>query len=239
MVVIKVLHLGKGMESLELLPEKGVIKLYGETYLGNLFKPDGKIKGFLNTAFEIKSDRGTVALEVEDNKGKLKNSLVIEQNGTHVRGIRDFIVGNSFSTEFPCYKLTKRSKKLEAAVIHTNHVTSDINQKLVLRSDLLTKLSGSEGTHIDGKEILWTADQEVLLKSINGSVILSAKDGINIKVQSIPVVRSPSMSTLSTQYKVCVCMPEGKLFRVPVPKDRSSHTACHGIDVSPTLNPCA
>lgn len=238
-VVFRVLHLGQGMESLELIPEQKIIKFYGETFFGRLFKPDGIIKGFGNTPFEIKGvGNGSVLFEVEDAKRNIQNTFKIEKNGTHIRGVKNFIVGNSFSTESPSFKLTKRSRNIEARVTSTNHITSEKNEDLSLKSDLFTKLSGSEGTLIDGKEILLTADQQVLLKSINGSVVLSGKKGVSINVAKIPIVHTRSVSTLTTQYKVCVCMPEGRLFRVPVSREPNSHAACHNIDYSSSLNPC-
>ena len=68
--------------------------------------------------------------------------------------------------------------------------------------------------------------------------MFSGKEGINIEVTKIHIVRSRSSISLTTQYKVCVCMPQGKLFRVPVSKDLSSHAACYNIDVSPQYDPC-
>lgn len=234
-VIFRVLHLGQGMESMEFIPDHGIIKFYGEAIFEKLFKPDGQIKGFDNSPFEITGRKGAVIFEVEDNKGKIKNTFKIEQNGTHVKGVKSFNVGESFSTNSP--NIAGASKNLEAKLVSTGHITSSLNEKLVLRSDMYTRLSGSEGTNIEGKEIFWTADQQVYLKSINGSIMLSGKEGVSIDVTKIPIVRSRS-TFLTTQYKVCVCMPQGKLFRVPVSKDFSSHAACYNIDVSPQYDPC-
>uniref|UniRef100_A0A0A9WDI9 Beta-sarcoglycan n=2 Tax=Lygus hesperus TaxID=30085 RepID=A0A0A9WDI9_LYGHE len=238
-VIFSVLRLGQGMESLELVPRENVVKFFGEADLGNVFKPNGKIEGVRGFTTQIRGVRGPVHLEVEDSKRRVRNSLVLEQNGTHVKGMRSFTVGDFFAAEKPDFRLLSGARNLQAKHIETGRVSGPMNEKLVMRSDAFTKLKGSEGTRIEGKEILWTADQEVRLKSVNGSIVLNGgKGGISLDVKSIPIVSKGLGGHQSSQYKVCVCMPQGKLFRVPVSKDYNSQMGCYNIDISPEHNPC-
>ncbi|BES99467.1 Sarcoglycan complex subunit protein [Nesidiocoris tenuis] len=237
--IFSVLRLGQGMESLELLPDQGVVKFFGDADLGNIYKPNGKIEGVRGYSTQLRGVKGGVHLEVEDSRGRVRNSLTLEQNGTHVKGMRSFTVGGFFAAEKPDFRLLSGARNLHGRHIETGRVAGPLGEKAVYRSDAFTKLKGSEGTRIEGKEILLTADQEVRLKSVNGSIILTGgKGGISLDVKSIPIVTKSLGGYLASQYKVCVCMPQGKLFRVPVSKDYNSQMGCYNIDVSPQHNPC-
>ena len=51
--IIGVLHLGKGMEFLELVPEMESIKFFGSTDLDRIYKKDGIIEGFSDVPMTI------------------------------------------------------------------------------------------------------------------------------------------------------------------------------------------
>ncbi|CAB0016700.1 unnamed protein product [Nesidiocoris tenuis] len=209
------------------------------TMESNIYKPNGKIEGVRGYSTQLRGVKGGVHLEVEDSRGRVRNSLTLEQNGTHVKGMRSFTVGGFFAAEKPDFRLLSGARNLHGRHIETGRVAGPLGEKAVYRSDAFTKLKGSEGTRIEGKEILLTADQEVRLKSVNGSIILTGgKGGISLDVKSIPIVTKSLGGYLASQYKVCVCMPQGKLFRVPVSKDYNSQMGCYNIDVSPQHNPC-
>lgn len=239
-VIFSVLRLGQSMESMELVPEEGVVKFFGESDLGTVHKSDGKIESFLESETKVTGVKASVMLEVEDDRGRVRNSLILDQNGTLAKGINSFKVGQIFTAESPNFQLKNGGRNIQAKLANVGRVSSPLNEKLILRSDAFTKLKGSEGTRIEGKEILWSADQQVKLKSVNGSIILNSKSGLILDVKNIPIVSKENNggTPLSSQYKVCVCMPQGKLFRVPVANDHTSHVACHNIDVTPEYNPC-
>jgi len=50
------------------------------------------------------------------------------------------------------------------------------------------KLKGNEGINIRGRGIILGADQDLLLRSINGSIILDGVDGILLDVNSMPII---------------------------------------------------
>lgn len=94
---------------------------------------------------------------------------------------------------------------------------------------------------MESKELFWSADQDIYLKSINGSVVLSGKEGVFIDVRYLPIAvtmnKTDKYSQGTGQFKVCVCMPQGKLFRIAVPTGQK--VTCSHVNMTGDLNPCA
>jgi beta-sarcoglycan len=247
-IILGVLRLGQGMESLELVPEKSLVLFYGNTDLDRIYKRDGKLEGFYECPVEITGDNGSVSVNLVDKEGRMAEPKInVNLNSTTITGVNSFdvhdpLTGHSvFSTDFPNFGLPRGVKKLDIKMAQTQRITSPVNSSLFLRSDTYTRLRGTEGTRMEGREIVWSADQDIYLKSVNGSVILSGREGISVDIKSIPVALGDSLGVnpTSVQYKVCVCMPEGKLFRVPVSSGgNNKHVGCHNVNLSPQTNPC-
>lgn len=245
-IILGVLRLGQGMESLELVPEKSLIMFYGNTDLDRIYKRDGKLEGFSECPVEMIGDNGSVYINLVDKEGRVTEPRInVNHSSTTVTGVhsfdvRDPLTGHSvFSTGFPNFGLPRGVKKLDIRMAQTQRITSPVNSSLFLRSDTYTRLRGTEGTRMEGREIVWSADQDIYLKSVNGSVILSGHEGISVDVKSIPIALGDGGNPTSVQYKVCVCMPEGKLFRVPVPSGgNNKHVGCHNVNLSSQTNPC-
>lgn len=87
------------------------------------------------------------------------------------------------------------------------------------------------------REIVWSADQDIYLRSVNGSIVLSGKEGTYIDVERLPLAKLAKKSYITAQFKICVCMPQGKLFRVPVANAKDP-VYCHQADMSAEFNPC-
>jgi len=246
-IILGVLRLGQGMESLELVPEKSLVMFYGITDLDRIYKRDGKLEGFDECPVEITGDNGSVHIILVDKEGHVTEPKInVTVSSTIITGVNSFDVRDPvtnhsvFSTDFPNFGLPRGVKKLDIRMAQTRRITSPINASLFLRSETYTRLRGSEGTHMEGREIVWSADQDIYLKSVNGSVILSGREGISVDIKSIPIASGREGGNLnSVQYKVCVCMPEGKVFRVPVPLGgNNKHIGCHNVDLSSHTNPC-
>jgi beta-sarcoglycan len=127
-------------------------------------------------------------------------------------------------------------------MVTTSRIAAPIDQNLTIRSDSVINLHGTEGTRMEGKEMLWSADQDIYLKSVNGSIVLSGKEGVFIDMKSIPIAMSHDdkgfqYNDAQGQFKVCVCMPQGKLFRLPVPSGQAK-VSCSHVNLSPIYNPC-
>ncbi|PSN34851.1 Beta-sarcoglycan [Blattella germanica] len=245
-IILGVLRLGQGMESLELVPEESLIMFYGNTDLDRVYKRDGKLEGFYECPVEMTGDNNSVAIDLVDREGRpMEPKIHLDLNSTTITGIdsfdvRDPVTGRSvFSTGFPNFGLPRGVSKLDIKMAQTRRITSPVNSSLHFQSQSYARLRGTEGTRMEGREIVWSADQDIYLKSVNGSVILSGHEGISVNINKIPILRGDADEGNSMQYKVCVCMPEGKLFRVPVPATgNNKHVGCHNVNLSPRTNPC-
>ncbi|KAJ8880561.1 hypothetical protein PR048_017031 [Dryococelus australis] len=239
-IILGVLRLGQGMESLELIPEESTIMFYGTTDLDRVYKRDGRLEGFGNSPVEVTGDNGSVLINVVGNTGRAEPRIAVGLNGTYLSNVKSFevkdpITGHKyFSTGFPNFGLPHGVKHLDIKMAQTRHVRSPVSESLYVRADTYAYLRGNEGTHMDGKEIVWSADQDIYLKSVNGSVILSGKEGISVDVKNIPIAKT-SLNPGAAQYKVCVCMPGGKLFRVPVPFGKRAQASCSRIATDPCI----
>jgi len=145
-----------------------------------------------------------------------------------------------FTTDFPNFGLPNGVETIDVKIAETHRVASPVNESLTIQSDSQISLHGAEGVRMESKDIVWSADVDVFLKSVNGSIVLDAKDGFFIDVENIPVAPMfLSSPTSHEQYKVCVCMPQGKLFKVPVRPGTSSRTVnCARVARNPENDPC-
>ncbi|XP_046981278.1 beta-sarcoglycan [Schistocerca americana] len=245
-VILGVLRLGQGMESLELVPEQGLITFYGTTDLDRVYKPDGKLEGFDEWPVEIAGDNNSVSLRIDGKDATKMSELKMSLDNATVNNVKSFDVHDPvsgkpiFSTGFPNFGLPHGVDKLQIKIAQTRRITSSVNNSLYLQSRTFIRLKGNEGTRMEGREIVWSADQDIFLKSVNGSVTLDGHEGISINMKDIPSVNHDRDSSvqLITQYKLCVCWPGGKLYRVPVTLGENARIACHNVDFSPLMNPC-
>lgn len=239
MTILGVLKLGQGMESLELVPEEYAIKFFGDTNLDNVYKRDGLIEGYDDEPINILANNGTIVMNFLSRNGRLTEKLHLIKNGTYVKNVDTFEIKDKngkilFTTNNPKFNIRKNLKNIDTEMIQTSRIVSPINDDLQINAKNIT-LKGAEGTNIESKEIDWRADQHIYLKTINGSIVLSSTKGLFI--EKLPII-TERPNFVSSQYKVCVCMPQGKLFRIPVPKDSKSPIYCNHINLSPKHNPC-
>ncbi|KAJ8921908.1 hypothetical protein NQ315_008541 [Exocentrus adspersus] len=238
LTILAVLRLGQGMESIELIPQDGTIKLLGNIDLDHIYKRDGVMEGYQDEPIEITAEDSMILFNLNSRTGRASTKLKVEKNETLFRGITSFIVKNEkdealFTITDPVFTSLKRGKNLKTNRIQSNKIRSPSGHDLKIEGDEIN-LKGAEGTKIEGKEIVWSADQDIYLSS-NGSIVLSAKDGVYIDVSRIPIAKLNGNSYLTGQFKVCVCVPGGKLFRIPV-ADPNDRVYCHHINMQ--QNPC-
>lgn len=234
--ILGVLHLGQGMENLEIISEDSTIKFFGDTDLGYIYKPDGKLEGFLEVPVEIVGKNGSILINIanrSNRNSRAVNVLHMTHNSTIFQNVNTFEVKNNngkniFRTNKPTWHILRHIQNLETEMVQTNKIVSPVEENLILEARNIT-LKGTEGTAVEGKEILCTADQNIYLNSVNGSIILSAKEGVHLDIKRIPIA-VPKHTDITGQYKVCICMPQGKLFRVPVSKNPKERTYCHHIN---------
>lgn len=230
-----------------MVPEADSIKFFGSADLDRIYKKDGIIEGFSDIPLTITGDKGNVEINLRKENGNPQNKMLMSKNGTQFNGINHFDIRDAatdevvFSTHRPTYNLPTGIDNLHARMVSTSKLASPIDDSMQLnntKGKLL--LRGSEGVSMDAKEIILSADQNVQLKTVNGSIYLSGYKGTYLDIKNIPVVEEhDGIKIENKQYKICVCMPQGKLFRVPI--TNVNHNAQRGacVHFSASFDPCA
>ncbi|CAH0599378.1 unnamed protein product [Chrysodeixis includens] len=243
--ILAVLRLGQGMESMEFLPEHNAVKFFGDTDFEHLYKKDGLIESFRDTPMSITSENGSVMFNLQIKPSRYENKLTVNTSGVFVRGVNalELVDPDSgevvFSTADPEMNVPDGLQNLHAKQISVKRITSPVDEDLTLRSENSAHLRGAEGTHMESKELYWSADQDIYLKSVNGSIVLSGKEGVFIDVRYLPIASASNKTDKfvgTGQFKVCVCMPQGKLFRIAVPNGQK--VTCSHVNMTGDLNPC-
>ncbi|CAK9824498.1 SGCB [Anthophora retusa] len=208
----------------------------------------GVCQSYGDESMEIAGVEAGVQIDVNSHRlyDETRAKVMILPNGTTMSKIESFEVKDPktgtvyFTTDFPNFGLPSGVEKIDVKIAETHRITSPVNESLTVNSDDQISMQGAEGASMESKDIVWSADTDIFLKSINGSIVLNAKDGVSINIESIPVapmfLQNPSGHE---QYKVCICMPQGKLFRVPVRTGGTSRSVnCARISRTPENDPC-
>lgn len=241
--IIGVLRMSKGMQSIELIPEEEIIKFFGTTDLDRIYKRDGNIEGFIDEPVEIIGDAGNVLVNLLHRSGHSHTKLLINKNGINFKGINSFEIEDPisgeivFTTHRPHYNIPNGVNNLNAKIISTSRITSPIEKSLEIESNK-TVLRGSEGLTLDSQEILIVSEDKIIINNTIGSTyLISNNDGIYLDMDRIPVINSEhGIRSASIQYKICVCMPQGKLFRIPIPRGHNFKITC--THFNPKHDPC-
>lgn len=151
--------------------------------------------------------------------------MLMSKNGTQFNGVNRFELRDEktneilFTTHEPTFNLPSGIEELYASSISSQRITPALDHDLVVnntRGKILFR--GSEGIELKAKESVLAADQLLQLKSEHGSIHLISNAGIFLDMKNIPIVEEhDGIKIESKQYKICVCMPQGKLFRVAIP----------------------
>ncbi|KOB75090.1 putative beta-sarcoglycan, partial [Operophtera brumata] len=197
------------LESMEFLPEHNAIKFFGDADLDHVYKRDGLIESFRDEPMSISSENGSVVLSRSDTR------VTVNTSGVFIRGVSSLELRDPTTGEAVSLRHARDGEHVRS--VHPRR---------------------AEGTHMESKELSWTADQDIHIRSINGSVVLSGKEGVYIDVRYLPIAMplSKAGTQATGQFKVCVCMPQGKLFRIAVPTGQK--VTCSHINMTGDMNPC-
>lgn len=245
--IIGVLHLGKGIYGMELIPEEDVVKFYGETDLDRVFSKNvGQFEGFLDDPVTIEGDNAPVYVRMHHRNTHSSNRLAVEKSGVQFRGVNTFelkdpINGETiFTTHRPHYSIPNGANNLISKVNSASRIVSPVDKHLVVSSlDNRLSIRGSEGIHADAADVYVKAEQNILLNSTQGATYLEGgSSGIYLDMDKIPIVNSEmGLRAGSVQYKICVCMPQGIVFRIEIPQDHNgSKISC--VHFSSKHDPC-
>lgn len=232
LTIMGVLRLGKGVQGMELIPEMDLIKFYDETDLDRIQTNSIGIHGFSDVPVSISSDgeESGVHLKVFRNANSASASnerdrVVLNKDGIVLQAnlfeIKDPVDRSTiFTTHRPQYSMpTGMDGVLQTKVASTSRISSPVGVPLVMDSDGHISVKGSEGVFIDGSAIELQVEHHVSINSTQGATVFEAGTGIFLDMDHIPIVSSElGLRTGSVQYKICVCMPVGILFRIAIPR---------------------
>ncbi|XP_030369794.1 beta-sarcoglycan [Scaptodrosophila lebanonensis] len=248
LTIIGVLRLGKGVQGIELIPELDVFKFYGSTDLDRVFtKSFGQIEGFTDIPVTIGGEGGGVHVRVFARNGVPSDRIVLDKDGIVVRATNLFEVKDPdgrlsiFTTHRPQYNMPAGVDVLKAKAVSASRITSPISEPLVLESDGRIAIKGSEGISLDAANALLQAEHHVAINATQGATVLEAGSGIFLDMDRIPIVSSElGLRTGSVQYKICVCMPQGNLFRIAIPRVHNGpKISCAHFSAKEGEDPCA
>jgi beta-sarcoglycan len=179
-----------------------------------------------------------------DRKNQPINRFMMGSNGTEFKGLNHISI-NDPDTNLPIfassklqYNMENPTKNLEANVVYAAELVSPIDRKLEIQA-INMFVRGIEGTSLEGKEIFVSAEQDIKLKSSNGSIKMSSLNGIYIDIDRIPVAPDVqyTQNRNDFRYKLCVCYPKGVLYRVSLSKMHGVEDPCRHFDRR-HFNPC-
>ncbi|XP_058802633.1 uncharacterized protein LOC131670758 [Phymastichus coffea] len=244
LTILVVLRVGQGMESIEMIPDDNLVKFYGNTDLDRVCLHSGVCEGFGDKPVELIGDDAGISIQVTSPQHSMTwSNLQILKNGTSVSQVHSFQVKDPrsgspvFSTDFPNFSLPQGVEKIEVDITQTHRIAAPKRSDLTVTSGEAISLHGAEGTSMDSKDIMLAASNDILLRSKNGDIIIDAKQSINLPKIPIASVNFPS-NELQDQYKVCVCMPDGKIFLVPVNRPHAKINCAKAVRSMDT-DPCA
>ncbi|KAH8382171.1 hypothetical protein KR009_002113 [Drosophila setifemur] len=234
LTIVGVLRLGKGVQGMEFIPEEEVVKFYGSTDLERMQTNSfGQIHGFTDVPVTISSDaaadeEASVHVRVFRNGNGAasdRDRIVLNKEGILIQATNLFEVKDPlskqpiFSTHRPQYNLPNGAEALLAKVVSASGIASPVDESLRLESDSRLGIRGSEGVLLDGASVDFQAEHHISINSTQGSTILEGGEGIFLDMNRIPIVSSElGLRTGSVQYKICVCMPNGTLYRIAIPR---------------------
>lgn len=246
MTIIGVLRITKGMENIEMIPQEQLLKLRGNIELDKiLYKGNGNIESFEDEGMEILGDDAGVVMKVI--RGGVTHSRIIldNDNGISIKEVNNFevkdaITGDTiFNVHKPQYNFPEGVDNLITKEVTAKKISSAIENPLHIHSDKEAYLSGAEGIRSDSEQLLMMSGVDsIVMNSTQGGITLDAFEGIFLNIDKIPVVRSEyGIRTSNMQYKICVCMPKGQLFRIPIPRSyNSAKISC--LSFSSKDDPC-
>ncbi|XP_064550911.1 uncharacterized protein Scgbeta [Drosophila montana] len=234
LTIMGVLRLGKGVQGMELIPEVDLVKFYDETDLDRIQTNTIGIHGFSDVPVSISSDGedSGVHLRVFRNGNGATSSasnerdrVVLDKEGIAIEAnvfeIKDPVDQSTlFTTHRPQYNIPDgMDGALQTKVASVSRVSSPIDAPLLIDSDGHISIKGSEGVFLDGTIIELHVEHHVSVNSTQGATVLEAGKGIFLDMDRIPIVSSElGLRTGNVQYKICVCMPIGILFRIAIPR---------------------
>lgn len=227
LIIMGVLNFGKGIYGMEIIPEENVIKFSHNTDLERIYiKSYEKFDSFNQESMTIAGIDNAVNIRMHHRNGQSSNRMIVDESGVQFQGTNTFelnnkraYVDNILSTHRPQYNIPNGANKLITNTNSASRIVSPLNKFLNISAvDNHVNVKGSEGILIKATNTYIQVENNIIINSTNGDLYLQSS-GIYLNVDKIPIVnKEMGLRTGNIQYKICVCMPHGTLFRVIIPR---------------------
>ncbi|XP_064481476.1 beta-sarcoglycan-like [Ornithodoros turicata] len=245
-LLLGVLRIGYGMESLEFLPGQHVLRFLNNADLGTVIPHQGVVSGFQGQDLRVTGESQPVIIQAgSESSGRHSASgspsLEVGPEWTVLSSVDEFRVRSPttgrtvFSTKYQGFQLPRGIPNLNVKEAHVSRLTSAKRDPLIISSPYQILLKGNGGLEMEGQNVTWAAGQNLYLKSVNQSLVLDGPRGIRLSVDKLPMSVAPPPDA-PYWFKLCVCLPSGRVFRVPV---RDSGYGCNDVRFPESINPCS
>ncbi|XP_033743527.1 beta-sarcoglycan-like [Pecten maximus] len=233
-----------GVQSLEFIPDSRLLRFLSDTTLSTVQIFDGFIGSRKNSSFMIQNDNGPVVFMADGGLDDRASKVELRPGSAEVKSVEDFKVRS------PDTGKMLLSTGLEAVQEWTSTSSPGINihapvvevpvlesvpgvDGLNIESYQNTEIKGMEGLELSSLGKVYLITNNITLHSTDGNIIMDATNGVYLD-SNLPRATTPLSSTTTNAYKVCVCMPSGRVFAVQV---TGPGVGCG--DADPDNDPCA
>ncbi|XP_063415744.1 beta-sarcoglycan-like [Mytilus trossulus] len=232
-----------GIDAMEHIPDYDLLRFIGKSVFDNVQILNGRIGSRANKHLYIDGNNSSVII-TDKGSGLRHPKLTVSPKTTSIENVEamsiiDSVTGKEMFTtkDSSSLKLDGEIKNLISPEIYPNNITS-LNgfPDLILESiGSHLNLTGWEGVEMSSTNeniTFFTDNYDISMYSTHGSLTLDAANGIRLDVEHIPKPTASNTPGPRT-YKLCVCLPNGRLFAVPV---TGPGIGCQNAD--PNDDPC-
>ena len=126
------------------------------------------------------------------------------------------------------------SLSVPGGIKNVKRIRSPIDSDLDIKATSV-KIRGNQGLQTEGRTVSLSAGSNIVISSLNGSIILDAHEGIYLQGLKRGVTPSPSSEETVLQYKLCICGKSGRLFKLHL---KTPDTTCADVRFPESANPC-
>lgn len=213
-----------GMEFIEYIPDNELLRFLGKTVFDSIQIFNGRIGSRADKDLYFDGNNNSVIFT--DTSLPKASSLFVDPEETLLDNVDRFSITDTdsgkeiFSTRDEIsVPLVGDVNNLSSPEVVVFNITS-LNgiPDLILESiRSYVSLSGSEGVDLMSydRHIRLFTKQDMIINSTDGSLTLDAASGIRLDIDHVPKVIDARVQGPLT-YKLCVCLPNGRIFAVPV-----------------------
>lgn len=208
---------------MEFNPESKVIRFHSSpVQFDSLQLQDGLLTGYHDDNLLLRASGGSdlrLKIVKDDLSTDNEPELRITPEEVLLQNVDEFLLVHPktgeifFDMNSPDLTLSGPIEHLEAEEVLVDKIVSPLGHDILLRSDATLNLLGTEGVLVEGKNIVLDAEDDIDITTEQDIIL----DGdIHIDPRALPL-GGGSYPSEESQFKLCICVPSGLLFRVPVP----------------------